>query len=101
MSLIRNSFLNRAYNIGSDIVHDAVYLTHPLVHAVEQPIQNVYTEAKTVVQGTWNMSTSVVHLAAYWFMGWLAWTWFGDMFPNEQRMITNTASRAFKRARLE
>jgi hypothetical protein len=101
MSVIRNSFLNRAYHLGADVVHDAVYLTHPLVHAIEQPIQNVYTEAKTVVHGSWNMSHSVMHLAAYWFMGWLSWTWFGDVFPREQGMITDTVSRAFKRARLE
>lgn len=100
-SLNRSSFLNSTYQMGADVVRDMVYVTHPLVHAIEQPISNVYTEAKTVVSGAWNLSHTVIHLSAYWFLGWMAWGWVGDVFPAEKRAIENSVSRAMKRARID
>jgi hypothetical protein len=100
-SLNRISFLNSTYQFGSDIVQDVIYTTHPLVHAIEQPIANVYTEAKTMMTGAWNASHAIIHLSAYGFLGWMAWEWVGDLFPNEKRAITNSVNRAMKRARLE
>lgn len=101
MSILRNSLLSKAYHAGTAAVHDVIHFTHPYVHAIEQPISNIYTETKTVVTGAWNVSNSIIHLAAYWFIGWMAWGWFGDIFPNEKRAITSSVSRAMKRARLE
>lgn len=98
-SLNRSSFLNTSAHLGADVVRELMYVTHPLVHAVEQPIANVYTEAKTVVTGAWNVSHSIIHLSAYGFLGWMAWGWVGDIFPAEKRAITNSVSRAMKRAR--
>lgn len=98
-TLVHSSLLDQAYRFGSDLVNDVQYYTHPLVHAVEQPIANVYTEAKTVVNGAWNMSHSLIHLGAYWVAGWLAWEFVGEYFPREKRMLTDTMNRAFKRAR--
>lgn len=100
-SLNHRSLLSRAAHLGSDIVHDVVYLTHPLVHAVEQPVANIYTEAKTVVTGAWNASHAVIHLAAYWFVGTMAWDFLGAYFPREKRMITGAVDRVFKRPRLQ
>ena len=100
-SLNRNSLLHTTYHLGADVVRDMVYVTHPLVHAIEQPISNVYTEAKTVVSGAWNISHSMIHLSAYWFLGWMTWSWIGDLFPSEKRAIESTVLRAMKRARFD
>lgn len=99
-SLNYHAFLDKAKHFGESTIHDLQYVTHPFVHALEQPISNVYTEAKTVVVGAWNVSHSVIHLASYWIIGWLSWSFFGELFPAEKRAITNSVTRAFKRARL-
>lgn len=91
--------LNKAYAVGQDVVHDVRHTTHELVHAVEQPIANIYTEAKTVIGGTYNIGRMAIHLASYYFVGWLGWSAFGEFFPSEKRSIENSVSRAFKRPR--
>lgn len=101
MTALRNSLLNKMVSTGSDVVNDVLYLTHPLVHAVEQPITNVFHETKVVGTGLYNMSDSIVRLGVYWMGGWLAWTWAESMFPYETRNVKKYVSRAWKRARLE
>lgn len=86
---------------GSDIINDVKYITHPLVHAVEQPITNVFTESRAVGTGLYNISDSLFRLGVYWMGGWLAWTWAENVFPSETRTIKSSVSRAWKRARLQ
>lgn len=99
-SILENSFVNRVITAGSDIVQDVIHVTHPLVHAVEQPITNVFTETKAVGSGVMNMSGSLFRLGVYWMGGWLLWTFVEDVFPSETRQIKRTVDRAWKRARL-
>lgn len=101
MAALRSSLLNKMVSTGSDVVNDVLYITHPLVHAVEQPITNVFHETKVVGAGLWNVSDSIVRLGVYWMGGWLLWTWAETVFPTETRTVRRTVGRAWKRARLE
>lgn len=87
MAILLSSLMHTMQQLGTDVVQDVVYVTHPLVHAIEQPLAGVWTETKTVVQGTWNMSHSLFRLAAYGTGGWLMWTWAGEYFPRQKRSI--------------
>lgn len=102
MPIMRDSFLYRpGRGSGWGQVSDSNWNQHSLVHAIEQPITNIVHETKTVINGTWRMSDSVMKLAAYWVGGWMIYTVVGDMFPREKRAFESTVSRAWKRARLE
>ncbi len=101
MAALRDSLLNKMGTMGMDIVNDVVYYTHPLVHAIEQPITNVYQETKAVGMGLYNISDSVIRLGVYWMGAWLAWTWAEEYFPDETRYVTDSVERAWKRARLQ
>lgn len=92
--------MNNVMHAGSDIVQDVIHVTHPLVHAVEQPITNIFTETRAVGSGVASMSGSLIRLSAYWMGGWLLWTFVEDLFPSETRQIKRTVDRAWKRARL-
>lgn len=83
-----------------DTVNDIIHVTHPLVHAVEQPITNVFTETRAVGAGVYSMSGSLLRLSAYWMGGWLVWTFIEDLFPRETRTLKRNVGRAWKRARL-
>lgn len=102
MPIIRDSLLYRPHHgHGWAHVHDSNWNQHSLVHAIEQPITNIVHETKTVINGTWKMSDSIVRLGAYWVGAWMIYTVVGDMFPRERRSLEDTVSRAWKRARFD
>lgn len=84
---------------GVEVIREITDITHPLIHAIEQPIQNVFHEAKEVIQMPTHLFTLGVNLGTYFVMGWLGWTAFSEMFPREKRMLVNGIDRAFKRTR--
>lgn len=97
--ILKSSFVGGLYTTAKDVVHEASHVTHALVHAIEQPLAGVWTEAKTVAQNGWNVTHVVFRIAAFWTGGWLAWTWLGNTFPQQKRMLTDTLMITNKRAR--
>lgn len=101
MSVVRNSFLQQMRAGGSAMLTDVQWVTDPLVHAVRQPVSGIIQDAHDVSNAMWGSSGPVLRLGAYWIGGWLAWTAFGDVFPNEKRALVSVVDRAWKRARWE
>lgn len=99
-SLLDRMFWNPMHHLGSSVLHEVTDITHPLVHAVEQPITNVINDSKVVVGGLYQVTQGVVHLLPYYVGGWLVWTAFQTYFPAESREVTNSVARAAKRMRL-
>lgn len=100
MTVIANSLLQRTMAFGTDAVHEVQHVIDPLVHAVRQPVSGIVTDAHEVTHALWSSSGPIMRLGVYWVGGWLVWTAFGDVFPQEKRALTSTVSRAWKRARL-
>lgn len=98
--MLVNTILNKMKAVGVEVVQDARYVIDPLIHSLEQPLTNMYTDAKTVAIDLWSVSQVTARLAAYWLGGWLLYSFVGSLFPREKRMIEDTLSRAYKRVRL-
>lgn len=82
------------------VVHEVTDIAHPIVHAIEQPVQGFTKEVTDVVHLGGQLFPHAVRLSTYFAMGWLTWTAFGRIFPREKRSLVNGVSRAMKRARL-
>lgn len=98
--MLVNTIIHKMKALGMDIVQDVRYVTDPLIHSIEQPLTNMYTEAKTVATDLWSITHTVARFAAYWLGGWLIYSFVGSLFPREKRMLEDTLSRAYKRVRL-
>ena len=99
MALLIQSFVFKTGQLGMDAVREVSHVTHPLVHAIEQPIANAYHETATTLNTAWRSTTAVFHLAAYAAGGYLAWSLMGEVAPREKRMIAQSVDRAWKRLR--
>lgn len=93
-------FLPKMRDLGVGVVRDVRYVTDPLIHSLEQPLSNLYTDAKTVATDLWSISQVTVRIAAYWLGGWLLYSFVGSLFPREKRMLEDTVYRAWKRVRM-
>ena len=96
----RDSFVPKMQAMGVSVVQDVRYVTDPLIHKLEQPLTNMYTDAKTIAVDLWSLSQVAARLAAYWLGGWLLYSFAGSLFPREKRMLEDTVSRAWKRYRI-
>lgn len=76
------------------------YIISPLVHSLEQPINNMISESRQVVSGLGTAIGGVTRMVPYFLGGWLVWTAVGMYFPDEMRMIERSVGRASKRMRL-
>lgn len=76
------------------------YIINPLVHSLEQPINNVLSETQHVVSGLGTAVSGVTHMVPYFLAGWLVWTAADMYFPREMRMVNRSLGRAAKRMRL-
>lgn len=95
-----DTFVPKMRKLGVDVVQDVLYVTSPLIHSIEQPLSNLYTDAKTVSTNLWSISQVGARLAAYWLGAWLLYSFVGYLFPREKRMLESTVSRTWKRIRV-
>ena len=100
MSLLDRYFLHPLQTAGSAILHEVGEKTHPLVHAIEGPINNVIHDSEEVVGGLYRATQGVVHMVPYWVGAWLAYTAFQMYFPDEYRTFSRSIGNAAKRMRL-
>lgn len=104
MTWVRNSFVQNVVPFGREVVSEISHVTHPLVHAIEQPISNAYHETQTIMtrggRASWILGT-VYNMALYSAAAWLTWTLFGDIFPSEKRSLEYAFQRGVKRLRLQ
>lgn len=98
--LFMDTLIPKVRQLGVDVVRDVRYVTDPLVHSLEQPLTNLYTDARTAVTDMWSLGQVGAKLATYWLGGWLVYSFVGSVFPREKRMIENTVVRAWKRVRM-
>ena len=99
-NLLDHAFVQPVTHMGSAALHEVSETTHQLVHAVEQPIQNIARDSQEIVGGLYRVVRGAVHLAPYGVGSWLVWTAFGSYFPTEKRALNTSLSRASKRMRL-
>lgn len=99
-SLLDQYFVQPVENLYHSALHEVSEVTHPLVHAIEGPINNVWRDSKAVVGGLYQVSQGVMHLLPYWVGGWLVYTAFQTYFPAEYRAVYRSVSNATKRMRL-
>lgn len=84
---------------GSAVLHEIDHVAHPLVHAIEQPIQNIVRDTTEVVTGLSHVVRTTVHMAPYLAGAWLGYSFFGMYFPREKRALESGFYRATKRIR--
>lgn len=85
---------------GSGSVNETSHVTHPFVHAVEQPVANASYETKTTHKGLHPVTNQLFGVAALIGGGWLAWTLMGEIMPSERRNIQYALSGIGKRLRI-
>lgn len=100
VTLLDQTFVRPVVSVGQSVLHETSTGAHELVHAVEQPIQNIVQDSKVVVGGLYSLSQNVLGLAPYWVGGWLVWTAFGMYFPSEKRALDRSLYGAAKRMRI-
>lgn len=99
-TLLDRTFLHPMQSLGHAALHELTDITHPLVHAVEQPIYNVVNDSRQVVGGLYQATRGVMHLMPYWVGAWLLWSAFELYFPDEYTSVRDSVDRATKRMRL-
>lgn len=89
------------FGVGtSSALNPGQYIINPLVHSLEQPINNIISETHHAVSGLGMAMGGVVGLVPYFLAGWLTWTAVEMYFPQEVRVISRSLQRASKRMRL-
>lgn len=100
MTLLKQSAV-QPFGVGSlSSLNPGQYVINPLVHSLEQPINNVISESQHVVSGLTTAVQGVTGLVPYFLAGWLVWTAADMYFPEEMRMVSKRMTRAAKRMRL-
>ena len=100
MDLLQRTFIQPVTTLGNAALHEIGEITHPLVHAVEQPINNVIRDSQQIVGGLYQLTQAAFHLAPYYVGGWLVWTAFSTYFPGEKRSLEGALYSAAQRMRL-
>lgn len=98
--MLWNTIVPKMKAVGATVVQDVRYVTDPLIHKLEQPLTNLYTDATTIVTDMWSIASTASRLAAYWLGAWLTYSFVGSLFPREKRMLEATIDRAWKRVRM-
>ena len=99
-SLIYQTFNNNTGFGAMGSVSETGMLINPIVHALEQPINNLTEEVRQTVKAGWNTGIHMSTLAAWWLMAYVGYAFVTDVFAPEVGALQKGISRAFKRARL-
>jgi hypothetical protein len=100
MTLLKQSAVH-PFGVGtSSTLNPGQYIINPLVHSLEQPINNVISETQTVVSGLGTAIGGITGLVPYFLAGWLTWTAAEMYFPQEMKALTKSWTRASKRMRI-
>lgn len=100
MTLLKQSAVH-PFGVGSaSSLNPGQYVINPLVHSLEQPINNVLSETQTVVSGLGTAIGGITGLVPYFLAGWLTWTAAEMYFPDEMKVLNRSLGRAAKRMRL-
>ena len=84
---------------GFAVVQELEHVTHPLVHAMEQPVTNIIRDSRQAASGVYQLAQGGLGVAPYLAGAWLGWSFFCMYFPCEKRALTGGVSRAAKRIR--
>lgn len=87
-------------NLGQGVVHEVTEVTHPMVHALEQPLTNVYQESRVVVGGMYHVVRGMIGLLPYGMSAWLIWSFVDTYLPDETEAVRGMVDRAAKRMRI-
>lgn len=94
---LRRLHVDSVISLGLDEVSR---VTHPLVHAVEQPITNATYETVTINKEVQQKTNTLFGIAAVVGAGWLTWTLMGEFMPAERNNIKYALHGIGKRLRL-
>lgn len=98
--LVDNQLIYNMQQGGYSVLSEIGDVLSPIVHAIGQPIQNVWHDSVEVASSLTNAGQAVVRLGTYGTIAWLGWSAFGMYFPEEKYAVEESVDRALKRARL-
>ena len=87
-------------SVGRGVVHEVTEVTQPMVHALEQPLTNVYQESRVVVGGMYHVVRGMIGILPYGLSAWLIWSFVDTYLPEEGAAVRGVVDRAAKRMRL-
>lgn len=88
---------------GQTSLNPGQYIINPLVHSLEQPINNMLSMGSMSEQNITGLGVAVAGLTRvvpYFLAGWLVWTAAEMYFPDEVKIVGKRMGRAAKRMRL-
>lgn len=88
------STLHTAYREVGDMAH------HPLVHAIEQPIDNLVGGGLEIAAGAYHATHGLFRALPTAVAVWLGWTFVGAYFPRQRRVLEDGIDSVAKRMRL-
>lgn len=98
MALLQNTMV-QPLHFGSQLIQELGHAIHPLVHAVEQPIDNVVRNTTNVVSGVFRLNLALLAALPYAAVAFMGWTFVGNFFPREKRRLEASVGSAVRRIR--